>query len=114
MNLKLKLSLLLITTLSIASCSKNASVDINNPPVEDTLNTIYVSGHTDKDSKTVPAFWKNGSASFLGNGYIGYASDIAVSGSDVYVLVDTLTAYGDNPITTVWKNGIKETLGQGT
>jgi hypothetical protein len=100
------------------SCQKNSSPapDAKNVPGgitsknQPALTTdVYVAGYTlATNSRTLPAYWKNGVLTTLPSNpaFSASTSSIAVSGTDVYV------AGADNNTACYWKNGVEHVFPQ--
>ena len=66
-------------------------------------------GNTATANYSVIKYWKNGTPLTLSNGSNNaYATDIAISGNDVYVV--GLEQIGNDRVTKYWKNGVPVTL----
>jgi len=109
--------LFVIPCLILISCAKTANNGNSVPPHDSTsVTNIYIAG----DNGTNPILWKNGIADTLSS-TIGSASQVIVSGSDVYVsgfyqgIQDTNSSGNPTPPSmgqyTYWKNGIPNNIG---
>jgi len=79
------------------------------PPLQ---TDVYVAGFEENDSNGLFAkYWKNGVPVPLGAGTFGYATSIAVSGSDVYVA--GIQGGSATDVATFWKNGVPVSLTDG-
>lgn len=89
------------------SCGKKEPVKISTPSGSDTVKNIYIVGDTALlSSVTRPLYWRNGTLTRLGDGYIGRAGGVSVVGNDIYMATDTaVLPLGPTHFTIIWKNG---------
>ena len=74
---------------------------------------VYVAGKDQTPSGTYATIWKNGTPTHLNTGnFYSWANDVAVSGSDVYV-VGTEGISANIQKATIWKNGVPTRLTNG-
>jgi hypothetical protein len=109
MKFKYCIFLPVFIVLLIASCKKE-----NSPNPGNTLD-IYVAGSVypvGDYTNTTAAFWKNGIVKPIPvpNSKISRANAIAVLGTDVYVVGNTISNNSNTFQATVWKNGVATLL----
>lgn len=100
---------LLLVSISVTLSCGGGSISKVPPPLQ---TDVYVAGYEFNDSSSGFAkYWKNGTAVTLGAGTAGYATSIAVSGSDVYVA--GIQGGSTTDVATYWKNGVPVSLTDG-
>jgi hypothetical protein len=96
-----------LACIFLLSCSKSHNAPATGP-------TVYIAG----DNGTYPVLWKNSSPEVLSDS-AGFATQVTLSGNDVYVAGGGDVNYNADPAGTVgryvyWKNGVQDDLSQTT
>jgi hypothetical protein len=108
-NFLLKVTLLLLLSLSAINCSKDDDESEAPPQTPATVKDVYTSGHIQVNNKLVATYWKNNVPTTVTDGTKDASLvSIAVAGSDVYTCGGEGT--GDQFIAKMWKNNVATNL----